>query len=190
MASSFAPASYRPAGGMSIRPPAHRPPTLPSTHVASRGVFADDRAMSLMLSAEGLAKSYGPRTLFAGVGVSLFDGERVGLIGPNGSGKSTLLKIMAASRPPDEGEVVRRNEAVICYVPQEESFPPGLTVEQVVLDELERHHRELGHDHIEPHERTTQVAITLTRVGFADLRSRPMRSRAGGASGWRWRGSW
>ena len=37
--------------------------------------------MSLLLSAQGLTKSYGPKPLFSGLAIDLRAGERVGLIG-------------------------------------------------------------------------------------------------------------
>ena len=49
----------------------------------------------MLLTGRNLAKSYGPRLLFAGITLGLSEGERVGLIGANGSGKSTLLRIFA-----------------------------------------------------------------------------------------------
>ena len=51
--------------------------------------------MPALLTATDLSKTYGTRTLFSGVSLSLDERERLALIGPNGSGKSTLLKIIA-----------------------------------------------------------------------------------------------
>ena len=48
-----------------------------------------------MISISNLTKSYGDRTLFAGVSLQLNPGERYGLVGANGSGKTTLLSILS-----------------------------------------------------------------------------------------------
>jgi ATPase subunit of ABC transporter with duplicated ATPase domains len=58
-----------------------------------------------MITITSLAKSYGVRTLFAGVSLHLNDGERYGLVGANGSGKTTFLRILAGETAPTEGEI-------------------------------------------------------------------------------------
>ncbi|MGB8332049.1 MAG: ATP-binding cassette domain-containing protein [Polyangiales bacterium] len=54
-----------------------------------------------------------------GVGLSIHEGERVGLVGNNGSGKSTLARILVGEEQPDQGCVARRREASIRYLSQE-----------------------------------------------------------------------
>ncbi len=117
--------------------------------------------MSLLLSAQGLTKSFGPRPLFADLALDLRAGERIGLIGPNGAGKSTLLKILAGLEVTDAGERSARRGARIGYLPQEDTFPDGLTAREVLLDALQP-------DPMEDYERETAAAITLTQVGFED----------------------
>jgi ATPase subunit of ABC transporter with duplicated ATPase domains len=58
-----------------------------------------------MITISNLAKSFGARTLFAGVSLRLNAGERYGLVGANGSGKTTFLRILAGDTAPTEGEV-------------------------------------------------------------------------------------
>ncbi|HEV3435737.1 MAG TPA: ABC-F family ATP-binding cassette domain-containing protein [Gemmata sp.] len=117
--------------------------------------------MSLLLSAQGLTKSYGTRPLFAGLCLELRASERIGLIGPNGSGKSTLLKILAGIEQPDDGSLSVRRGVRVGYVPQDDVFPQGLTAREVLLSAL-------ADETLEEHERETRTAITLTQVGFSD----------------------
>ncbi len=115
--------------------------------------------MSVLLSVQGLTKSYGPRPLFADLALDLRVGERVGLIGPNGAGKSTLLKILASREDADSGNRSLRRSARLGYLAQDDTFPPGLSVRDVLLAAL-------ANEPLEDYERETQVAITLTQVGF------------------------
>jgi ATPase subunit of ABC transporter with duplicated ATPase domains len=56
-----------------------------------------------MISISNLGKSFGDRTLFAGVSIQLNRGERYGLVGANGSGKTTLLNILSGEMNATEG---------------------------------------------------------------------------------------
>ena len=58
-----------------------------------------------MIATTNLGKTFGDRTLFAGVSLRLQPGERYGLVGANGSGKTTLLNILAGEVEPSEGAV-------------------------------------------------------------------------------------
>lgn len=58
------------------------------------------------------------RWLVRGVSFSVDKGEIVTLIGPNGSGKSTSAKMALGILKPDEGEVSRRPDLKVSYVPQ------------------------------------------------------------------------
>jgi ATP-binding cassette subfamily F protein uup len=117
--------------------------------------------MTVLLSVQNLAKSYGPRPLFTGLSLDLRAGERIGLIGPNGSGKSTLLRLLAGREEPDDGTRSVRRTARLGYLAQDDTFAPEQTVRQVLFASL-------AEEPIEDHERETHAAITLTQVGFKD----------------------
>ncbi len=54
------------------------------------------------------AKSYGKNQTFMaldGINLTIYEGERVGIIGHNGAGKSTLLKLLSRITGPTEGEI-------------------------------------------------------------------------------------
>ncbi len=86
--------------------------------------------------AENLRKSYGDVTLLDGVGLSIHEGERVGLVGSNGAGKSTLARILLGIESADEGRVARRREATIRYLSQEPDLPMDRTAHDIVFDGL------------------------------------------------------
>ncbi|HEY2422712.1 MAG TPA: ATP-binding cassette domain-containing protein [Chthoniobacterales bacterium] len=62
---------------------------------------------------------YGPQTVLDEASLNIDEGERLGLVGRNGSGKSTFLEILAAHELPDAGEVVRRRDLIVGYMPQQ-----------------------------------------------------------------------
>lgn len=83
------------------------------------------RAASSILQADGIAKSYGLKNLFAGSSFSLKYGEKVGLLGANGSGKTTLLRILAGSEHLEQGALWLSPSLRIGYLEQEISTLNG-----------------------------------------------------------------
>ena len=136
--------------------------------------------MAVLLTAQNLAKTFGSKTLFEGVGISLNDRERLALIGPNGSGKSTLLKILAGDQTNDEGELTVRKGVRVAYVPQKDTFPEGSTVLTAVVSALHDciAAGTLAHLH-DDHEAELAAELMLDRVGFTDL-ARPTSVLSGG----------
>jgi ATP-binding cassette subfamily F protein uup len=81
-----------------------------------------------LLRAANVQLTFGSRTVFEGLTLTIEEGERVGLVGVNGSGKSSLMKIMAGVSRPDAGELQIRRGARVTYLPQEPEFAEGATV--------------------------------------------------------------
>ncbi len=61
------------------------------------------RAGDEVLIAENLKKAYDGKTLFSGVGMKIYRGEKVFILGPNGCGKTTLLGLIMNKIPKDDG---------------------------------------------------------------------------------------
>lgn len=97
------------------------------------------------ISTEGLVKTFGARTVVAGVDLNFAAGEVVGLLGPNGAGKTTTFYMIVGLIPASKGHVkldgnditkLRMHERArrgIGYLPQEASVFRKLTVEQNIL---------------------------------------------------------
>lgn len=86
--------------------------------------------MTLLISARGLVKRYGRRTVVNGVDMDVFAGEVLAVIGPNGAGKSTTLEMVLGLRSPDAGTVTYRPAGLrraIGVQLQNTPFFPGLT---------------------------------------------------------------
>lgn len=99
--------------------------------------------MATLLEAQDLSFSYGRKTVWEGLGLSLVSGEVVSLRGVNGSGKSTLLRCLAGQLRPREGEVCFLGRALFS-LEQEDLAGLSLVPDVPALyDDL------TGHEHLE-----------------------------------------
>ncbi|MDD2621349.1 MAG: ATP-binding cassette domain-containing protein, partial [Syntrophomonadaceae bacterium] len=91
------------------------------------------RGRKEVLGAEGIAKAFNTRSLFAGSKFSLKYGEKAALVGLNGSGKTTLLRIIAGLEALDNGEIWSSPSLRLGYLEQEMQ---SLSRKRSILDEL------------------------------------------------------
>src|ERR1700734_3782382 len=75
--------------------------------------------MSNLIAATDLVVRYGDRTILDKATLGIQEGDRIGLVGRNGCGKTTFLKILAGLQHPDIGDVNRRRDLVVSYLPQD-----------------------------------------------------------------------
>ncbi|HEX4792110.1 MAG TPA: ABC transporter ATP-binding protein [Actinospica sp.] len=95
-----------------------------------------------VVSARGLAKSYGARAAVAGLDFDIARGEAVGFLGPNGAGKSTMMRMLGCVSVPGSGELevfglsaareARAVRARLGVVPQDDTLDMELTVAENV----------------------------------------------------------
>ncbi len=81
-----------------------------------------------VLSATGVSKRFGRRTILEAACLEAGAGEAVAIVGENGCGKSTLLKICTGLLVPDAGAVEVRGR--IGYCPQDPGVLDLLTVDE------------------------------------------------------------
>ena len=86
------------------RPQGERGATRPDSaegrgRIRSRSGRSSDTAVETI----GLRKAYGPKTVLAGVDLTVARGSVFALLGPNGAGKTTTVRILATLQPPDGG---------------------------------------------------------------------------------------
>ncbi|MGO8757954.1 MAG: ribosomal protection-like ABC-F family protein [Terracidiphilus sp.] len=86
--------------------------------------------------AEGLAKSYGSKQVFAGARFTIERGDRVALVGVNGAGKSTLIKLLTGEEVPTAGSVRLGHNVVAEYFAQDQY--KVLDPEARMLDDIGR----------------------------------------------------
>jgi ATP-binding cassette, subfamily F, member 3 len=87
-----------------------------------------------LLTANELAKSYGPDDIFTSISFSIPHGARLGIVGPNGIGKTTLLRILAGEELPSSGTLSRARGLSVGYLPQEARFHSDRTLWEECLD--------------------------------------------------------
>ena len=142
------------------------------------------------LTAVGLQKKYGSRTVVTEVGVEVKSGEVVGLLGPNGAGKTTSFYMIVGLVPLDGGEITLNGQVIthlpiheraklgLSYLPQEASVFRKLTVEeniQAVLELQEENGKPLTKNEIQ-----SRLDSLLQELQISHLRSNPAMSLSGG----------
>jgi ATP-binding cassette subfamily F protein uup len=113
--------------------------------------------MSVLLTCDSLEKSFGARTVFTGIALSLHDEDRMGIIGPNGAGKSTFLQILGGLMSPDKGIVSVRKGVRLSMVVQDPVFDPEATIREVITAAA-----------ADNEDREIEVSKIISRVGFPE----------------------
>ena len=146
--------------------------------------------MTSTLSASGLQKRYGTRTVVKNVGLEVKSGEVVGLLGPNGAGKTTSFYMIVGLVPLDGGEISLNGQEIshlpiheraklgLSYLPQEASVFRKLNVEeniQAVLELQETNGQPLSKQEIE-----SRLENLLQELQIGHLRKNPAMSLSGG----------
>jgi len=129
-----------------------------------------------------------PRSLFAGLSLTVEAGQSVALIGESGSGKSTLLNLMAGLDRPDSGSVrldgtdlarldddalARLRRTRIGFVFQAFHLLPQLTLAQNVALPLQLLE-------VARHEARTRALAMLDAVGLVERADDPVQQLSGG----------
>jgi iron complex transport system ATP-binding protein len=164
--------------------------------VRDGGAAADDEigdapgsaANPPLLSARGLLRRDGGRSVVGPLDLELRAGESLAVVGPNGAGKTTLLRMLAGVLAPSAGQVrlrgadlatTPRREAArrLVYLPQHPPVEVPLTVERYLLLARFPHHQGWrgpgGGD-------AAAVDAALASTDLLPLRSRPLAALSGG----------
>lgn len=92
-----------------------------------------DKNPKRLIEAKQISKSYGERTLFRQLDLTISPGTRIGLLGPNGCGKSTLIRVLLGQETADSGEVFRADGLSVAYFEQNrDTLNPNDTVAETL----------------------------------------------------------
>lgn len=72
---------------------------------------------------QNVVKGFAGQTVLDDITLTLYKGEKVGLVGVNGSGKTTLFKLIVGVEQPDMGTVTKTRGLTVGYLPQEPDLP-------------------------------------------------------------------
>ncbi len=112
----------------------------------------------ILLSLQGIQKSFGTNEVLRDASLVLQDGQRMGLVGVNGCGKSTLMKIIAGMETADGGTMTMQKGLKLGYLAQQGEVGEGRTVLEELesvfepVQRMEQQLRELEHQMADAHD--------------------------------------
>ncbi len=127
-----------------------------------------------VVTLENIEKSYGIKTLFKGVNLTINDDDKYGILGINGTGKSTLLKIIQGSIEPDQGMVSTMRNIRIESLQQSHNFDEEHTILEEVLSYASESSKDMPIWDLE-----SQAKTMLTTLGIHDYQ-RKIKGLSGG----------
>ncbi|MEW2393513.1 ATP-binding cassette domain-containing protein [Streptomyces venezuelae] len=144
----------------------------------------DAHTTALAITARGLRKAYGDRTVLDGVDLAVPDGTVFALLGPNGAGKTTAVKILSTLVSPGPGSgAVRVGGFDLVGEPQAVRAAIGVTGQFSAIDGLltgEENMRLMADlQHLTHREGRRVAAELLERFDLVEAAGKP----AGGYSG-------
>jgi zinc transport system ATP-binding protein len=74
--------------------------------------------MSFLIQAKDLCVKRHNKNILENVFVNVKKNDFITIIGPNGAGKSVLLECLMGSFVPDRGEIIKKNNLSVGYIPQ------------------------------------------------------------------------
>ncbi len=128
-----------------------------------------------MIRLDSISKQHGKQILFLEASMSVFKGEKVGLVGPNGAGKSTIFRYIMKEEQPDAGQVAIDRGVTIGYFSQDVGEMSGRSVVEETMagagpvSEAAHELHELEHAMADP-ERADEIEELVERFGHAQAR--------------------
>ena len=139
--------------------------------------------MAIAISASGLRKSFGDKTVLDGIDLNIPSGSVFALLGPNGAGKTTAVKILSTLLSPDGGTAsIAGND--LATNPKGVRSAIGVTGQFSAVDGLLTGEENLmlmgALHHMSRREARRTTAELLDRFDIADAARKPASTYSGG----------
>jgi ATPase subunit of ABC transporter with duplicated ATPase domains len=128
-----------------------------------------------MIHLSSISKHHGKQILFLEASMSVFRGEKIGLVGPNGSGKTTIFRLIVREEQPDGGSVSVERGLSIGYFDQDVGEMSGRSVLEETMagagevSEVARELRALEHAMADP-ARVDEIERLVEQFGEVQAR--------------------
>lgn len=126
-----------------------------------------------VLEVRSLSKRFGAEQAVDGLGFELAEGSATALIGPNGAGKTTTLSMLAGLLEATGGEIQRKKNLSIGFLPQYPRFFPWLTAMEFTVMAAKL-------SGVDPRKARQQAERTLGFVGLAQVADKKIGGFSGG----------
>jgi len=123
---------------------------------------------SFLLKAENIGLHINKRQILDNISLNINAGEILTLIGPNGSGKTTLVRVLLGLLKADQGQLRKKLDLVVGYVPQK------LHIDSVLPIQVKRF-LQMG-----VKARAKEIESHADEMGVAALLEQPLYSVSGG----------
>ncbi|MER6115206.1 ATP-binding cassette domain-containing protein [Streptomyces sp. NPDC001743] len=138
---------------------------------------------SLAITAKGLRKAYGDKTVLDGIDLAVPTGTVFALLGPNGAGKTTAVKILSTLVTPDAGDLHVAGHDLTTH-PQAVRAAIGVTGQFSAVDNLITGEENMllmaDLHHLPTHEGRQVATELLARFDLTDAASKPASTYSGG----------
>lgn len=91
----------------------------------------------MLLSSASVTKFHGDRCILDAIHFSIEEQDKIAVLGVNGTGKSTFLKIIAGEET-YQGNIIRKNNITISYLPQSPNFKKDNTIWEQVFETIDK----------------------------------------------------
>lgn len=88
----------------------------------------------IVLSCNGMTKSFGVDTILENITFSINENDKVGIVGINGTGKTTLFKVITGEYGYDSGDIYTSKSCRIGYLEQNTNFQSENTIYEEALE--------------------------------------------------------